>query len=253
MNYILRATGLSQRLGRKDVLSSIDLNLSPGVLGLLGPNGAGKTTLLKTLATVLPPAQGELAIHGTAIHSERSARAARRHIGFLPQDFGYYPNFKVRDFVLYCAWLRGVPKSQARSAADEAITRVDLTERSRDKLKQLSGGMLRRVGIAAATVGSPELVLLDEPTVGLDPGQRLGFRELVRGMRSSAVVLSTHLVEDVAAVCDEIAVLRCGSIVFRGTPDELEQRARPGVPGDSPLEQGYMAVLSSRVHELNVA
>ncbi|MFI6850647.1 ATP-binding cassette domain-containing protein [Kitasatospora sp. NBC_00085] len=246
MYPIVALSGISQGYGRKRVISDLDWQLDVGVFGLLGPNGAGKTTLLRTLATVVPPLRGEVVICGREIASERSARAARRQIGYLPQDFGYYPSYSVYDFVRYSAWLREVPASEAHSATLKAIHSVDLDKQQNVKMKALSGGMMRRAGVASAIVGSPKLLLLDEPTVGLDPAQRLHFRRLVRSLENTAVVLSTHLVEDVAAVCDEVVVLQSGKFVFRGTPEELNNFGDVEFAGDSPLERGYMAVLEGQ-------
>ncbi|MEV7778722.1 ATP-binding cassette domain-containing protein [Kitasatospora sp. NPDC088351] len=244
MQPIAALSGLVQGYGRREVISGLDWDLGIGVHGLLGPNGAGKTTLLRTLATVVPARQGSLTVCGHMVRSERSARAARRRIGYLPQDFGYYPAYSVYDFVRYCAWLRGVPSRESHQETVRAIESVGLEGRAKDTMKSLSGGMLRRAGVASAIVGSPSLLLLDEPTVGLDPAQRLQFRDLIRSLKDTAVILSTHLVEDVAAVCDEVAVMRDGAFVFRGTPRDLAARsAEAGVAGDSPLERGYMATL----------
>lgn len=250
MENVAEVRKLSQGYGRREVITDLDLDIRVGVLGLLGPNGAGKTTLLQTLATILPPRRGTLHIRMVPIDSAKNARRARRDIGYLPQNFGYYPACSVYDFVRYCAWLRGVPKSEAHAATVEAIRFVGLSARSDAKLKTLSGGMIRRCGIASAIVGSPALILLDEPTVGLDPAQRLEFRALVRRLRENgkAVVLSTHLVEDVAAICDEVAVVHEGRLAWRGSPDTLASLAFPGAEGDAPLERGYMSLLgSSRV------
>ncbi|MFD4394319.1 ATP-binding cassette domain-containing protein [Kitasatospora sp. NPDC058478] len=246
MSPIVALSGVSQGYGRKRVISNLDWQIGVGVFGLLGPNGAGKTTLLRTLATVAPPLQGRISIYGRGIDSERHARTARRQIGYLPQDFGYYPSYSVYDFVRYSAWLREVPASEAHSATLKALNDVDLDGQQKIKMKALSGGMLRRAGVASAIVGSPKLLLLDEPTVGLDPAQRLQFRQLVRSLENTAVVLSTHLVEDVAAVCDEVFVLRSGEFVFRGTPQELNGFGNCELAGDSPLERGYMAVLEGK-------
>ncbi|MFF4413292.1 ATP-binding cassette domain-containing protein [Streptosporangium sp. NPDC001559] len=224
------------------------MDVKPGVLGLLGPNGAGKTTLLRTLATAIPPRQGTVRICGSLVDSSRAARRVRHNIGYLPQHFGFYPSFSVYDFVRYCAWLRGVPGSTVDAAVHEAIEFVDLASRRKDTLKSLSGGMVRRCGIASAIVGWPRLVLLDEPTVGLDPAQRLEFRSVIRRLREAgtAVVLSTHLVEDVAAVCDTVSVLHEGRMIWQGPPDRLAASARPEVEADTPLERGYMSVLTRR-------
>ncbi|WP_441251318.1 ATP-binding cassette domain-containing protein [Kitasatospora sp. McL0602] len=246
MEPIVVVRGLGQGYGGKSVISDLDLEVGPGVTGLLGPNGAGKTTLLRTLATVVPPHDGEIEICGIRVVSEQTARQARRSIGYLPQDFGYYPSFSVYDFVRYCAWLREVPSSEADRETRRVIEAVGLSDRISAKMKSLSGGMLRRAGIATAMVGSPRLLLLDEPTVGLDPAQRLDFRELIRSLSDSAVILSTHLVEDVSAVCSSVAVLSAGRFVFQGTPAELTEAAAPDAIGDSPLERGYMTTLGTQ-------
>lgn len=242
---VARLTALTQGYNGRHIIEGLDLSIQSGVTGLLGPNGAGKTTLFRTLATIAPPQSGKLELFGDPVTSEREARRARRRIGYLPQDFGYYPAFSITDFVRYCAWLREVPTKQADSATKEALAAVGLADRARDRMKSLSGGMLRRAGIAAAIVGSPALLLLDEPTAGLDPAQRLDFRELIRTLAraGAAVVLSTHLVEDVGAACDRVLVLSDGQILHSGTPQHLGDLATSKAPGDSPLERGYMQVL----------
>ncbi|MET7637151.1 ATP-binding cassette domain-containing protein [Streptomyces sp. NPDC005438] len=242
---VARLTALSQGYRGRRVIEELDLSLHSGVTGLLGPNGAGKTTLFRTLATIAPPQSGELELFGRPVTDEKRAREARRHIGYLPQDFGFYPSFSLTDFVRYSAWLREVPSTRADTATTEALAAVGLADRAKDRMKSLSGGMLRRAGIAAAIVGSPSLILLDEPTVGLDPAQRLDFRQLIRSLArtGSAIVLSTHLVEDVGAACDTVLVLHDGRLRHRGTPRQLADQAAPTAPGDSPLERGYMTVL----------
>ncbi|MFJ4770817.1 ATP-binding cassette domain-containing protein [Streptomyces uncialis] len=241
-------TALTQGYNGRRVIESLDLSIQPGVTGLLGPNGAGKTTLFRTLATIAPPQSGQLELFGRPVANERQARRVRRRIGYLPQDFGYYPAFSITDFVRYCAWLREVPTGNVDSATQEALTAVGLAGRAQDRMKSLSGGMLRRAGIAAAIVGSPSLLLLDEPTVGLDPAQRLDFRELIRSLAraGTAIVLSTHLVEDVGAACDTVLVLSDGQVRHSGTPQGLAALATSTAPGDSPLERGYMTVLGDR-------
>jgi ABC-2 type transport system ATP-binding protein len=244
MSTIASARRIVQGYRGRHIINGLDLDINIGVLGILGPNGAGKTTLLRTLATVTPPVSGSLTIDGHDIRSDADARRARRQIGFLPQDFGFFPTFTVYDFVRYCAWLRGVDERSAHQATMQALAAVDLDGHAKTRLRALSGGMLQRCGIAQAIVGDPKLVLLDEPTVGLDPEQRLAFRDLIADMPGRAVVLSTHLVEDVAASCTEVAVLVKGTIVFRGTPDDLIAAGRPDAPGHTPIERGYMSILA---------
>lgn len=243
MTPTIEAVGLTQGYGRQVVVSNIDFSLDSGIYGLLGPNGAGKSTLLRTLATVMPPLRGEMRICGNRVRSMSDVRLTRRSIGYLPQHFGYFGEFTVYEFVRYCAWLRELPMSEARKATLRAISEVHLADRKDTKLKKLSGGMLRRCGLAQAIVGDPPILLLDEPTVGLDPAQRLEFRELIRSLKNATVILSTHLVEDVAAVCDEAIVMAEGRFLFRGPPTALAEAATPGAAGDTALERGYTAVL----------
>ena len=241
----VEARGLTQRYGLTPVLRGLDLAVGTGVFGLLGPNGAGKTTLLRTLATIARPTGGALRLLGRDPADGRERREIRRRLGYLPQALGYYPNFTVFEFVEYFALLKEMPAERVRPAVARAIERVDLGDRARAKLRTLSGGMLRRVGIAQAIVNDPELLLLDEPTAGLDPEQRVAFRALLRevGARGT-VIVSTHLVEDVGTACSEVALLEGGRIVFQGTPADLSARGDGAAPGDSPLERGYSRVLA---------
>jgi ABC-type multidrug transport system ATPase subunit len=236
---------VTRRFGRNQAVAGVSLETGPGVFGLLGPNGAGKTSLLRMLATVIPPSSGTLRLldRDPAAHVQR--REIRRRLGYLPQTLGYYPNFTVAEFVEYFALLKEMPSRQVPTAVATAIERVDLASRARAKLRTLSGGMLRRVGIAQAIVNSPGLLLLDEPTAGLDPEQRVQFRALIRELgENGTVIVSTHLVEDVGAACSEVALMSDGKIVFHGTPGELTNKGEGHGVGDAPLERGYSAVLS---------
>lgn len=245
MAVTVEVRNLTQRFGQTEILHDVSLEIEQGVLGLLGPNGAGKTTLLRTLATIIPPAGGDLTELGLDPSVSDQQREIRRRLGYLPQEFGYYPNFTVFEFVEYVGLLKEIPPARVRAAVVDAIQRVGLDEKARSKLKTLSGGMLRRVGIAQAIVNDPELLLLDEPTAGLDPEQRVSFRELVRKLGTGGtVIVSTHLVEDVAAVCSSVALMDRGRLLFHGKPDELVVRGNGYGVGDSPLERGYSAVLA---------
>jgi ABC-2 type transport system ATP-binding protein len=238
---------LTRRFGHSRAVDGVSLQAGTGVLGLLGPNGAGKTSLLRMMATVLPPSTGTMRLLGRDPGAHAPRREIRRRLGYLPQNLGYYPGFTVAEFVEYFALLKEVPPGRVPRAVAAAIERVDLGDRARSKLKTLSGGMLRRVGIAQAIVNDPELLLLDEPTAGLDPEQRVTFRALLRDLGQQAtVVVSTHLVEDVGAVCAEVALMNAGKIVFQGTPAELTARGEDSdAAGDAPLERGYSAVLAA--------
>ncbi|WP_394619827.1 ABC transporter ATP-binding protein [Lentzea sp. JNUCC 0626] len=229
------------RKGKRNAVDGLSLSLGQGVHGLLGPNGAGKTTLIRTLATVQQPTSGTLQLLGS-----NDFKAVRRKLGYLPQHFGYYKRFKVREFVEYLAWLKEMPAKEIPKAVHSALDRVGLADRADDRMKSLSGGMVRRVGIAQAIVNDPELLLLDEPTVGLDPAQRLRFRELVAELgQRSCVLISTHLVEDVAAACTDVVLVNEGSLVFQGTPRDLTNAGTDAHVGDSPIERGYSALISA--------
>jgi ABC-type multidrug transport system ATPase subunit len=225
-------------------VDGLDLRLGLGVHGLLGPNGAGKTTLMRALATVVKPAGGSLTLLGQMVDGRADLRQVRRELGYLPQQFGFYPRFTVREFVEYMAWLKEMPRAAVPEAVQRAIDRVGLTSRADSRLKTLSGGMLRRAGIAQAIVNDPQVLLLDEPTVGLDPEQRLEFRTLLRDLGvDSCVVVSTHLVEDVMAACTDVVMISAGRLVYQGTPDGLIAEGEQSDAGDSPAERGYSALL----------
>jgi ABC-type multidrug transport system ATPase subunit len=225
----------------------VTLATGPGVFGLLGPNGAGKTSLLRMLATVIPPSSGRLRLLGRDPGAYGPRREVRRRLGYLPQNLGYYPGFTVVEFVEYFALLKELPPARVPRAVATAVERVGLGDKARAKLRTLSGGMQRRVGIAQAIVNQPELLLLDEPTAGLDPEQRVAFRALLRELGQRAtVIVSTHLVEDVGAACGQVALMDHGKLVFDGTPAELTARAEgTAAAGDAPLERGYSAALAA--------
>jgi ABC-2 type transport system ATP-binding protein len=243
----VEVAGVTRRFGRTQAVAGVDLEAGPGVLGLLGPNGAGKTSLLRMLATVIPPSSGRLRLLGRDPRGYGPRREIRRRLGYLPQHLGYYPGFTVSEFVEYFALLKEMPPAQVPAAVAAAIGRTGLADQARAKLRTLSGGMLRRAGIAQAIVNEPDLLLLDEPTAGLDPEQRVSFRALLRDLGERAtVVVSTHLVEDVGAACGQVALMDAGRIVFDGTPAELIARAEgTDAAGDAPLERGYSAVLAA--------
>ncbi|WP_310723529.1 ABC transporter ATP-binding protein [Streptomyces sp. N2A] len=251
----VRVGGLTVRHRRTVALDGVDLDFRPGVHGLLGPNGAGKTSLIRVLATVARADGGRVELLGHDLSGHRELAAARRRLGYLPQDFGYYPGFTVREFVAYVAWLKEMPGARAGAAVERAVARVGLADRIDAKVKTLSGGMVRRVGIAQAIVNDPAVLLLDEPTAGLDPEQRVEFRSLLRELGSQAtVIVSTHLVEDVAAACTEVTLIESGRVAYRGTPASLAelgaQADGAGIGGNS-LERGYTIAL--RAHRAGTA
>jgi ABC-2 type transport system ATP-binding protein len=242
----IEISDLVRRFGRTAAVDGVTLTAGPGVLGLLGPNGAGKTSLLRMLATVLTPTAGTIRLLDRDPSGYGPRREIRRRLGYLPQNLGYYPGFTVAEFVEYFALMKDMPPTRVPLAVATAIERVGLGDKARAKLRTLSGGMLRRAGIAQAIVNEPGLLLLDEPTAGLDPEQRVAFRTLLRELGETAtVVVSTHLVEDVGAACADVAVMSAGRLVFRDRPDALAALGdTDGAVGDAPLERGYTTVLA---------
>jgi ABC-2 type transport system ATP-binding protein len=235
---------LTRRFGRATAVAGIDLRTGPGVFGLLGPNGAGKTSLLRVMATAVPPTSGRLRLLGRDPGHYRDRQEIRRKLGYLPQNLGYYPGFTVTEFIEYFALLKEVPAGRVPGAVAVAVERVGLGGKANARQRTLSGGMLRRVGIAQAIVNEPEPLLVDEPTAGLDPEQRVAFRGMLRDIgRHAIVVVSTHLVEDVGAACARVVLMDRGRFVFDGTPADLAGRGTEYGVGDGPLERGYTAVL----------
>jgi ABC-2 type transport system ATP-binding protein len=245
---LLQAIEISQGYGRKEVFADLSFTFGPGIHGILGPNGAGKTTLLTTLATLRAPRTGEVRLHDVPVSEGKSLQAARRRISFLPQGFNYPSSFTVMDFLAYSAWVREVPTRLARARAPEVVRQLDLEGVAQMRLRKLSGGTLQRAGIAQALMADPAVLILDEPTAGLDPAQRLSLRQLLLTMADKrCVLLSTHLVEDVMQICDHVDVLAAGSLAFSGSPQLLAERGSDGQPGVSKAEAGYLAVMDATV------
>ena len=203
-------------------LRNFSLELGPGILGLLGPNGAGKTTLMNILATVTKPTEGRVTWNGVDI--SRSPNALRAVLGYLPQDFGIYPNLNAVEFLQYLAAIKGVSGKAARRRIDELLQLVNLTDVCKRPLGGYSGGMKQRVGIAQALLNDPQLLIVDEPTTGLDPEGRVRFRNLLSELSGERIViLSTHIVSDVEATATEIVLIRKGHLLQNGAPEQLLQ------------------------------
>jgi ABC-type multidrug transport system ATPase subunit len=212
-------------LGRKAVhaLNGIDLKIGAGMFGLLGPNGAGKTTLMRILAGIAEPSRGSVRVDGHDLTRESGKRAVKSMLGYLPQELGLYPELTAAQFVDYMAILKGIDDPRKRGQSVERVLEmVGLRDAAGRKIKGFSGGMKRRVGIAQALVNDPRLLIVDEPTAGLDPEERIRFRNLlVKLAADRVVVLSTHIVEDIGQTCRDMAVLAHGQVLFQGSPVEL--------------------------------
>lgn len=211
---------ITKQFKNKIAVDRMSLTLNQGVYGLLGANGAGKTTLMRMICGVLRPTNGTITYQGFDVSEENY----RKQIGYLPQDFGYYPNFTGKDFLLYMAALKGMTKTQAVKQSEELIEQVGLRGMDKKKIKTYSGGMKQRLGIAQALLNHPKIVILDEPTAGLDPKERVRFRELIRETgKNSIVLLSTHIVSDVDQIAESILMMKDGKLIFGGSRNSIEQ------------------------------
>lgn len=201
-------------------LAGVSLSVDSGVLGLLGPNGAGKTTLMRILATLLDPTSGSALVDGYDV--QRRRKEVRRILGYLPQTFGLYPQMTCREFLDFVGLLYGLSPNERRQAIERTVEQVHLTEFASRRIRTLSGGMKQRLGIAQAVLTAPRLLIVDEPTVGLDPEERIRIRNLVGELaRDRVVILSTHIVGDVSATATSLALIREGRAIFHGSPSEL--------------------------------
>jgi ABC-type multidrug transport system ATPase subunit len=224
---MIEITGLKKTfgVGPKSVmaLNGVDLQIPSGMFGLLGPNGAGKTTLMRILAGIVNPTNGTLRVNGYDLTTEAGKQAVKSMLGYLPQELGMYTDLTARQFVDYMAILKGMDDPRGRSRrVEEVLEMVGLRDASNLKIKGFSGGMKRRVGIAQALVNDPKLLIVDEPTAGLDPEERIRFRNLlVKLATDRVVILSTHIVEDIGQTCRDLAILSKGCILFRGSPTEM--------------------------------
>ncbi|WP_182171530.1 ABC transporter ATP-binding protein [Flaviflexus equikiangi] len=220
----IKVSGLTQGYGRREVLKDFSLEVPDrSIVALVGPNGAGKTTLMRTIATLLKPKAGSIVVLGHDIATRQGRNFVRRNLGYLPQDFSADEKLTVEEYVEYSLWMRGLSKADIRTASQVAIGRVQLSQAKRVKLGELSGGMRQRAGIAAVTAGDPDLLILDEPTSGLDPEQRSQFREVLRAVDSRLVLISTHLIVDVASLADFLIVIAEGSLAYAGSADILRE------------------------------
>ena len=228
INMELRIENLTKEFQSVQAVNGITYTMGKGVYGLLGLNGAGKTTLMRMLCTLLQPTGGKITCDGADIF-EMGAEY-RKLLGYLPQDFGFYPDFTVKDYLGYIASIKGVHKAAAKKRVQELLAEVGLSKVQDRKMKKLSGGMKRRAGIAQAMINAPEILILDEPTAGLDPNERIRFRNLIATLaQDRLVLLSTHIVSDVESIANEILFMKEGEFLHTGSPQEVISAAKEKV------------------------
>ncbi len=236
--------------GGVHALNDVTLTITSGMFGLLGPNGAGKTTLMRILAGILHPTNGMLQIGDYNGNTEQGRKAIKRVLGYLPQDFGVYPDLSAREFLDYIGILKGLDDRTTRhQRVAELLEIVSLSPVSNRKLKTFSGGMKRRIGIAQALLNDPQMLIVDEPTAGLDPEERIRFRNLLSDLGGNrTILLSTHIVEDIAQTCQKLAIMKDGHIIFQGTVADLLSKA-PGkvwiVTTQGIKPQGNVTIMST--------
>lgn len=237
--------------GGVTALKDVTLTIPTGMYGLLGPNGAGKTTFMRMLAGILRPTSGSIHVGPYDARTTAGRRSIQRMLGYLPQSLGLYPDLNARELLDYLAILKGLcERVTRRKRVEELLEMVGLTDVARRKFKTFSGGMKRRVGIAQALLGNPQLLIVDEPTAGLDPEERLRFRNLLATLGGErTVLLSTHIIEDIAQTCQQLAVLKAGQVIFQGSLGTLTNQAQGKVwmvtkpPGNQP--QGAITIVST--------
>lgn len=218
MEFIL--DNVSKQFKQKKAVNHVSITLDKGIHALLGANGSGKTTLIRMICGVLPASQGDISVDGISIRKQYNIFCDR--LGYMPQHFGFYPNYTVKEFLEYMAIVKRIPKSEAEKRMDEWIHKLNMQEHIHKKMKNLSGGMLKRVGIIQALLNNPDILILDEPTAGLDPKERVVFRNLIASLsKQCLILLSTHIVSDIETIADDILVMKQGSIILHDTCDKL--------------------------------
>lgn len=238
-NETIEIRALTQRYGKKTALQDVSLSMGTGMHGLLGRNGAGKTTLMRTMAGLLPVRAGDITLCGASV---KNVSEIRKLVGYLPQEFSLYPNMKLYEVLDYIGVLSELPKQTRRSRIDELLHKVNLYQERNKKIKSLSGGMKRRVGVAQALLHEPKIVIADEPTVGLDPEERVRLRGLLMDeAKDKIVILSTHIVEDIEASCEDVAILDEGRLTYDGSIAELIE-----ITHTNGIEDAYLKMIHSK-------
>ena len=234
---------ISKSFGKKQVLYKVSCHLEHGIYGLLGPNGAGKTTLIRCMADLYEVSEGSMLLDGIPL------RKKKNHVGYLPQSFGLFKELTVNDCLDYFCGLKGIPRAERMEWIKKTLETVNLADSAGIRIGKLSGGMMRRVGIAQALLGRPELILFDEPTAGLDPEERMNFKRILSDLgERETVIISTHIVEDIEACCDHVIVMNRGELLYTGTCEEMKQLAEgkvyacekgSAIPSHAILEKQY--------------
>jgi ABC-2 type transport system ATP-binding protein len=220
----IRINHLTKNYGHFRALDDVSFDIAGGMYGLLGPNGAGKTTLMRILATLMPASAGSITVGGVDVRKDPAW--VRQRLGYIPQEFGFYRNLNALEVLDYIAAMKNIPARQRKVQVEAVLSETNLLADARRRVGTYSGGMKQRLGIAQALLGEPELIVVDEPTAGLDPEERIRFRNLLsRLSRSRTVLLSTHIVSDIEASCSGVAVLDHGKLIFKGLPSELGHMA----------------------------
>lgn len=229
----LTADRITKQYRNKIAVDRMSFTLTNGVTGLLGANGAGKTTLMRLLCGILFPTSGTISCDGMDVETEEY----RDILGYLPQEFGYYPEFSGKDFLLYMSAIKGLAKSDAKNKTEELIELVGLKAEAQKKIRTYSGGMKQRLGIAQALLNDPQILIMDEPTAGLDPQERIRFRELISGLgRERIVLLSTHIVSDLEHIADRLMIMKEGRLIWHDKWDA----------GKEDLEEFYISIINGR-------
>ena len=246
----LSIEGLSKRFGSKVAVDNISVTLQPGVYGLLGANGAGKTTLMRMVCDILKPTSGKIFYDGKEI--EELGETYRNYLGYLPQDFGYYPDFTVKEYLEFIAAVKGLNTAKTKKKVSEILETVNLSDVAGKKIRTFSGGMKQRLGIAQAVINDPRILVLDEPTAGLDPKERMRFRNLIAELaKDKIVILSTHIVSDVDYIADDILMMKNGTLIMNCSTDNAIH-SMEGKVWKCKLQQTQLEEISERFRVVNL-